>query len=178
MVVSKRTRFDGSAGSASRSSQEMFENLIQSRKTLHCPIFFKSDCPSLFVKQVMEDLKTFKLNVTFTLVSDKKNARVVIGLHTNMFIQEVLGNEFSGLSVAQTSGVYPRNIWINQENYYKPPAHWKDKREYQKYVIRHELLHTYGIGHVKSSSNKPCHIMTPQTKNISCIPNHEIKVKG
>ena len=169
-------RFGG--GATVRSSQEMFQDLIQSKKTMHCPIFFKPDCPSKFITQVINDLKTFKLNVIFTLVTNKKSARVIIGLYEDSFIQSVLGQEFSGLSVAQTSGAYPRNIWINQENFFNPPAHWKDKREYQKYVVRHELLHTYGIGHVKSVSQKPCHIMTPQTKSVSCIPNYEIKVKA
>ena len=122
-------------------------------------------------KRFLSDLNTMGYPFLFAEAQYPENAMVFVHYLKNKDVVRELGEEFSGVSAAETSGPAPRGVYINKDAYENPPKWWASPSEYQKYVIRHEVTHTFGVGHAPPLKNGICDLMTHQTRKPSCKTN-------
>jgi hypothetical protein len=142
-------------------------------RKLKYKIYFKNVPASHSVSQLIKLLNTMPLK-KYSFVScktlSKCDAHITFLSNTEICKKKV---RFCDQNYANVSGPKPRNITMNNDNWYNPPSHWNGNViEYRRYALFHEVLHTFGLLHPKRNKtykSKACPIMISQSLESNLI---------
>lgn len=123
----------------------------------------------------------------FDTTTDRTSADVIVRFETNVELEARFGHlsvfkDLKGLSITVMNSV-PKEIYINRNNWNRPPASFQvvdehnnkvDERTrlvvYREYIVQHELGHSIGLDHPKEETTemvRKCHPMKQQSKDTS-----------
>ena len=109
--------------------------------------------------------------------TERANVDVTLHLRDTDEIESRFGKRFRNFSVTEIVRLHdPRrcNIFFDRTNWTTIPDGFEGTlRDYRKYLIRHEIGHAIGFGHVEQRPHTPCNVMWQQTRGTRgrCRPN-------
>jgi hypothetical protein len=122
-----------------------------------------------FIDNILQDQRGWAgKGYSFTLLSSRKNADVIVMKRTNRQIRDLFVDrpDLEGLSVANLA-VTPTEIFINGRNWNNIPKDFMGSLDsYRAYLIQHEMGHALGYGHKQPHPDPqlPCPVMYQQTR--------------
>ena len=150
----------------------------------HCSHSFKTT-----FQRVMKDPRGWtSRGYSFDTTNDSTSADIIVRFETNVELEARFGHlsvfkeDLKGLSITVMNSV-PKEIYINRNNWNRPPAAFQVVDEhkkrvddhtrlmvYQAYIVQHELGHAIGLDHPSEETTeivRNCHPMKQQSKDTS-----------
>ena len=121
------------------------------------------------------------MGFVFKEIASKSKPCITVFFKTNKELQKIFENvdkhyfetHLAGLSVTDRTNPSDIKLYINVENWNKPPPKGiiKDLQLYREYLTQHELGHAIGKDHPSKDLGEFCNPMTQQSKPQQCKPN-------
>ena len=139
-----------------------------------------TDYEQTLIHETLNDPRGWS-SLGYKFVKRVKNYDFIIKKKTKDEIKKQINDKrLYNLSVTFKGIFKTPEIWINNENWIKPPKNFTGNRKtYRQYLIQHEAGHVLGYGHKSYKENKNCPVMYQQTKGTThCNPNPWIKYEN
>ena len=125
---------------------------------------------------------------SFISTKNLSESTILIYFKSNKDLRKMFGHipifetELKGLSITDSTNKKKIKVYMNEDNWHKPPTPFKaNKKErtvlYRQYLTQHEMGHALLYDHPEDIlQSKLCHPMQQQSKELNCEANPWISV--